>query len=101
MIASPHFNFHRCRDQSVMWKLNDTPERCLLNRLQRKLEHPTSAVRNHIRVDQFEETFVAPNSARNLFVNFDEFRFLAQAAFKIHRRTEKFSVLCPRSSWRR
>jgi len=39
-IPSPHFDLHRRRNQSVVRKIDDPPERFLLDWLQRKLEHP-------------------------------------------------------------
>jgi hypothetical protein len=100
-VASPDFDLDRRWDQSVVRKIDNTTKRLLLNRFQRKLEHLALPIRNDVRIDQLEETFVAPNSARNLLINFHELRLLAQSAFEIHRRAKEFPVLSPRSFRRR
>jgi hypothetical protein len=71
-----------------------------LDRFQRKLEHLSSAVRSDVGVDKFEETFIAPNPARDLLVNFYQLRLLSESAFEIHCRAKEFPVLRPRSFWR-
>ena len=66
-----------------------------LNRFQRKLEQLSFSIRNNVRINQFKETFVAPNSTRNLLIHFDQLWLFAQPAFEIHRCAKEFSVLGP------
>ena len=84
-----------------MRKIDNSPERFLFDRLQRKLEHFSSSIRNDFRVDQLEETFLAPDSARNFLIHLDEFRLVSQAGLEIHRGAKEFPVLSLGSSWRR
>lgn len=91
-IAAPDFDFHRCRNQSVMRQFDDSSKRFLLHRLERELEYLSFSIGNGVRIDQLEEAFVAPDSARDLFINFDQFGLFSLSRFEVLGSLDKLGI---------